>query len=219
MKLREFISYRKECPVCQNLLVTSFHSQKRQKNRYEDDRFLVIFPLNALKKGQINYKVGYSFGLDDNSFHVEFYNQDEVRFQNDSPTFLMARFKELDKNLQSYKIYKHCTNCNRYNYSTEDFNIDYKTCSIGEISIHTEHVVMAQPTEDGYKVYKMLNYYKTKETWLNYGKVSLKDIVPRHLETLRLSDMEVPNMLQTGIIPFTTHDETMQRVGKLIIFS
>lgn len=214
MKLREFFEYRKECPICQTLLVTSFHSQRKQKTRYEDGRYLALFDLNALKKGSPNYKVGYSFGLEDNSWYVEFYTKDELRFHNETQLHLMDKFKALDANLKNYKIYKHCTKCKRYNYSTEYFKLDYKNASIGDISVNTEFIVMLQPiADDTYKVYKMLNYYNTNKTWLNYGKYSTDNMV------IDDRTMELPNMIQTGMIPFTSHDETMQRVSKLITFS
>lgn len=210
MKLREFLNYRKECPVCQTSLITSFHSQKKQKSRYEDDRYLVLFDLNPLKSGSAKYKVGYSFGLDDNSLYVEFYTQQETRYQNETPFHLINKFKELDANLKTYKIYKHCTKCQRYSYSTDHFKLDYKACSIGEVSVNSEHIIMVQPINDGFKIYKLLNYYNSKETWLSYGK-SKTDY--------DLTTLDLPNVLQTSTIAFTSHDETMNRISKLIIFS
>lgn len=213
MNLQEFLNYKKECPICSSLLVTAFHSSKRQKHRYEDDRFLVLFDLNSIKKGQTTYKVGYSFGLKDNSFHIEFYTKDEIRFENETPLFLIDRFKLLDKNLtRSYKIYKHCGICNRYNYSSNEFVLNYKSCSTGDLSVHKEYAVMCRDTDNGCKVYKMLNYYSSNETWLNYGKSRSS------LDCDNVS-LDFPGMIKTGIIPFTTHDETIERLKLLITFS
>lgn len=217
MKLREFFAYRKDCPVCKSPLATSFHSQKKQKVRYEDDRYLVLFDLKPIKKQQLSYKVGYSLGLDDNSVYIDFYTKDEVRLDT-SPFHLMERFRELDFNLKDYKIYKHCTACRRYNYSTEYLKLNYKNCSMGDITVNSEYIIMVHPSGgDGYKVYKMLNYYNAKETWLNYGKVKTDDIIISPNPDAAM--MELPNMLRTCIIPFTSHDETMNRLGKLITFS
>jgi hypothetical protein len=213
MKLREFLDYKKECPICQNPLNIAFHSNRRQKIRFEDNRMLILFPLDGLTKKQKHYKVGYSFGFDDNSLRIEFFTHDEIRYEDVSPRFLMDRFKSLDENLAGYKIYKHCNSCERYNYATNPLNFDYKNCSIGELSVHTEQCWLIKPAMlGGYKVYSMVTYYKSKETFINYGKVkSLR-------ENKYITD-ELTNHLHTGLIPFTSHDETLKRLEKLILFS
>jgi len=225
MNLKEFLEYRKICPICSDVLVTSFHSQKKQIIRYEDDRFVVIFRLDALKKKQINYKVGYSFGFENNSWHVEFYSQDDKRFENDSPNFLRDRFKELDKNLGQYKFYRHCTGCCCYNYSSQDFYLDYDLGLIEELIVNVEYIGMLQPVESGFKVYKLLNDYGGGKSTIVFGR--------HHSELIARSDAGVVNkgpfittsygsnldMIQTPIIKFTSNEETMERINKLLIFS
>lgn len=223
MKLREFFAYKNECPMCSGTLVTSFHSKRKQKYKYEDNRFVVEFELKSLNRKQKDYKAGYSLGLDDNSFYAEFYNDKDIRFENETQQFLIDRFKELNKNLQTFRFYKSCPKCERYSYNSNEFLIDYKGCTIGELSLDVEASVMVQPTTSGYKIYKMVNYLRTKDTWLNYGKISLNEAIryssTKDLTLFKLSNIDLPNFIQTPIIPFTTHDETMNRISKLLIFS
>lgn len=223
MKLREFLHYRKSCPICDDPLTVTFHSERRQKIRYQDDRLLILFPLDKIKKHQQNYKVGYSLGLDDNSLGVEFYTMNEERYCNNSPLFLITRFKELDQNLQDYKIYKHCHSCNSYNYASDYMTLDYKKCSFGELTIHTEYVIVTKPANNGLKVFKLLNYYKSKETFLNYGIVPTKAhynlLSPKYIVGSGVKSLDLDNNIHTSLIPFTSPDEVANRLDKLILFS
>ena len=156
MNLREFLSFKQECPFCNKTLSFCFHSQKRQTIRYEENRLIVLFRLSGLKKHQIDYKVGYSFGLSDNSWRVEFYTQDEKRFENDSPQFLRDRFRELDRNLKNtYRFYKHCKTCGRYNYMSDVFSLDLRKPSIGNLSVGNEYYGLAQPVDDCFRIFKV----------------------------------------------------------------
>lgn len=226
MNLKEFFEYRQTCPICKDVLVTSFHSQKKQSIRYEDDRFVVLFRMDSLKKKGINYKVGYSFGLEDHSWYVEFYTQDDKRFENDSPNFLRERFKELDKNLGQYKFYRHCTGCCCYNYSSNDFYLDYDLGSINDLIVNVEYIGMLQPIETGFKVYKLLNDYGGSKSTIVFGK--------HPSENIARSDAGVVNkkphmsnyyssfnldMIQVPLIKFSSQEETMERIRKLLIFS
>jgi len=187
---------------------------------------VVLFRLDALGKHQIDYKVGYSFGLDDNSWQVEFYNQDNIRFEKDSPNFLMKRFKELDKNLGDYKFYKHCgkPGCCRYNYSSTIFRLDYKHGKLGSLSnspvmtVGMEYIGMSSPTEDGYKVYKLLNDYKSSRSTLIFGKHP-SELITRSDWGMHNPPIDTLGIIQTSLIKFSSKEETMERVSKLIVFS
>lgn len=226
MNLKQFFDYRKTCPICDDVLVTSFHSQKKQSIRYEDNRFIVIFRLDALKNKQINYKVGYSFGLEDNSWYVEFYFQDEKRFENDSPNFLRERFKELDKNLGQYKFYRHCTGCCCYNYSSNDFYLDYDLAVINDLTVNVEYIGMLQPVETGFKVYKLLNDYGGSKSTIVFGRHPSENIVRSDAGVINrqqygnyYSSAFNLDMIQVPLIKFSSKEETMERISKLLIFS
>lgn len=215
MNLQEFIAYREKCPICENKLITNLHSQKRQTIRFEDNRLLVVFRLDALKKHQIDYKVGYSFSLEDNSWYVEFFNQDDKRFETDSPLFLRDRFKELDKNLGGYKFYRHCTWCKRYNYSTNTFYLNYKTGMVDKMCMNMEYVGLSTPVDKGYKIYRLLNDYMSSKTTLMYGKQRNEESTKYDFSV----GVKFLDILETPVIKFTSAQETVDRLGKLIIFS
>jgi len=216
MNLQEFLDYRECCPICSNKLVTAFHSQKRQVIKFEDGRLVVVFRLDGLKKHQIDYKVGYSFCLTDNTWYAEFYNQDDKRFEVDSPGFLRERFKELDKNLGGYKFYRHCGWCRRYNYSTNTFNLNFKTGGIDKLCMCMEYIGMSAPIDKGFKIYRMLNDYMSNKTTLLFGKQSDEEaakydasVGPKFLDLLETN----------SIIKFSSPQETADRIDKLIVFS
>lgn len=221
MNLKEFITYRNNCPICNDKLSTFFHSEKQQSFKYEEDRMVVIFRMDGLKKHQINYKVGYSFGPEDNSWQVEFYNQDGIRFEKDSPYHLMDKFRELNKNLGLYKFYRVCTapKCHRYNYSTNQFSLKYKRHNIGDLSIKTEYIGMTMPTENGYKIFKLLNEYASpSRSTVVYGKHK-EESIARDDWGMHNPPLDNLDILQTHIIKFSSKEETMERINKLIIFS
>lgn len=216
MNLQEFIAYRECCPICDNKLITSFHSEKKQTIRFEDNRLLVVFWLNALKKHQINYKVGYSFSLTDNSWYAEFYNKDDKRFELDSPEFLRARFKELDKNLGGYKFYRHCTSCRRYNYSTNTFQLDFQSGIINKLCLNMEYIGLSTPSDDGYKVYRLLNDYMSSKSILMYGKHQTEE----HIQYNSHISSQPLRLLETNsVIKFSSPIETVDKLNKIILFS
>lgn len=176
---------------------------------------LVVFWLRALKKHQIDYKVGYSFGLTDNSWYVEFYNKDDVRFEIDSPKFLRDRFKELDSNLGAYKFYRHCGQCRRYNYSTNSFALNYEKGAINKLCMNMEYVGLSIPSDDGYKVYRLLNDYMSNRSTLMFGRSKSEDLIT-YSPIASTNNLEV---LQTSIIKFSSAAETVDRLGKIILFS
>jgi len=220
MNLKEFIDYRKNCPLCDTQLKLALHSKKQQSHRYEDNRLLFLFNLNALNKKQKHYKVGYSFGLEDGSYYIEFYTYKEKRFDGETPDFLRERFKELDKNLLAYRFLKYCSRCSCYNYSSNNFLL--KNTSIGSLNIEMEYVGMIQPVGNKYKIYKLLNNYTDGVSSLIYGR-HWSEAIARD-DSGGTAMIHSPagyklEMMQTSIIKFISKEETMRRLNKLIIFS
>lgn len=218
MNLRDFLDYRKDCLSCGLPLTTYLHSQRQQTIRFEDDRLLVMFYLSPLNKAQIDYKVGYSFGLDDNSWYVEFYTKDDKKFENDSPNFLISRFKELDKNLVSYEFGRSCSNCHSYFYRSNIFLLDKRDASIlcpeGTLEIQQEYIGIATPLNDGlFKILKVLNRYDKKSCLLGYGQTKHHYAACVHVAHEKLSSIEIP------IINIANKQEIAARLNKLLIFS
>jgi len=233
MNLKEFMDYRSNCPACNEPLITSFHShQKRQSFRYEDDRLVVIFPLNSIKKHHLDYDVGYSFSLTNNTWCAEFY-KNNVRFEKDTPEFLRARFKELDKNLGFHRFYKSCTdlNCRSYNYSSNDFVLNLKTGDIitrnNELIIASEYIGMVERVDmpgnadlKTYKVYKLLNDYALSRSKLLYGHYPMSEVsMPEWGMTAVRGPYSNLEYLDTALIKISNKEDLTERLNKLIIFS
>ena len=215
MNLKEFLDYRRVCPICNTGLSFYFHSNKQQKNRYEEDRMLILFDLNGLKKKHIDYKVGYSFGLNDSSFCIEFYTKDEKRFEGDSPLFLIDRFKELDKNLKGYRLHKKCSFCRCYWYFSDILNLSYKYARVNDIQVEKEYFGMTQTTPDNkIKVFRLLNHNHTQESFLScFYAQSDRDAMAEYSSPNDATHMALP------LIQFVSKEETMERIKKLLVFS
>ena len=219
MKLREFLSYRTHCLACGSGLNTSFHSQKKQKHSIVNDRWLVQIELNALSKGQKHYKVGYSIDHDTNDFCIEFFDQTGLQwFENESPMFLIDRFKGLDKNHGQYRIYKHCNICRKYNYTSNHFNLDYKKANLGELTVGSEYALLFKPIEDGYRGYKLYSYYDRDESKFEIFKISKE-----YWESTRRSDLDSKSeadLVKTKVIQFgNSPTEMMDKLNVLMTFS
>jgi hypothetical protein len=197
VNLREFIRHGEICPICSAKTSFSFHSKRRQSFRYEEDRLIVLFPLEAIKKGQSDYKVGYSFGLDDDSLRIEFYSKDEKRMDDRTPMFLIDRFRELNKNLGIYTWVKSCP-CERYGCTSQSFSLD-RVDSIPSIELSNEFWTFSY---NG-KFIDMVNLYATRQTAVvcrkNYDDIG--------------SSFNIP------LIPFISLEETSARLQNLIPFS
>jgi hypothetical protein len=232
MNLKEFLNYRKICPLCDSLLTTYLHSKKRQSIKYENNRVTVIFPLIPLKKNgkgtdyksNFLFKVGYSFGLEDNSFCVEFYDKNLFRYEKETPRFLIDRFKELNQNLKDLRFYRVCNGCQRYNYISFSFKIDLKNNTLKPWRLRSEYFGFIQnyggALDDKYRVYRMTNWYSLgsdteNESWINYW------ITKRPFDAQFDIPMPIPEVtfLHLPLIPFVSREETLNRIKKLILFS
>ena len=172
--VKDWFDYRRNCPLCENVLITYLHSDRRQSIRFEDNRLVVIFPLDAIKgkKNQALYKVGYSFSLTDNTFCIEFYDKNNFRIDNEIPNFLSNRFKGLNTNLGFLKFYKECGGCHRYFYSSNNFVLDLQLNCV-EISPLYEYFGFAEnyggARDDRYRIYRLVNWLQSKTSYLSYG--------------------------------------------------
>ena len=91
-----------------------------------------------LTKGETKYAITYSFGLDDNSFFIDFHNKNSYKSKDCVPLATIRRFRTLDTNLRRYVIIKLCQNCHKYYYVSETFRMDYKNCCISNLTINEE---------------------------------------------------------------------------------
>lgn len=213
MILREFINHRHECPLCDFPLTTTFHSKKWQNMKYIDDRMVVMFRMDGLKKKQKDYKVSYCFGLEDNSWYVDFYTKDEELIGLETQDHLRVRFKELNKNLKGYRFYKYCSRCGCYMYSSNFFELDFKKALISDLHIVDEHFGMAVEVENGFKIYKLINNPKKNQSIIMCSK-NASDVWAR--ADCNLSDQD---MVQVPLIKFSSREEVIDRLKKLLVFS
>jgi len=213
MKLREFLQIN-SCPFCNSTLKLYFHPRRWQSIRYEDNRLLLIFRMNGRSKKEQNYKVGYSFDLDDNSWYIDFFMMEDVRFNNTVPNYLRTRFRNLDANLPKYRFYKSCLKCSRYECATNFFTLNFKTCKV-DLHLAHEYFGLIQSLDKGlYRICKLSNNYTVNQSSITYYR-SETAVWARSDCGLRMNnDIQVP-----GIIKFSSNDETMNRINKLIVFS
>src|SRR5574339_34788 len=219
MKLREFLNYRNHCLSCGCALNTSFHSKKRQKHSSINDRLLIQIDLNGINKGQKHYKVGYSIDYDTNDFCIEFYDQSGLQwYENEAPLFLIDRYKALNKNHGQYRITKHCNICNKYNYASNYFSLDYKSCNLGDVSVDSEYAIFFKPIDDGYKAYRLSSWYDRDESWIEGFKVPLS-----YWKEFRYNDvdpMSPQHLVKTKLIKFgDSSTEMMDKLNMLLTFS
>jgi hypothetical protein len=211
MNLKEFINHRHICPFCDFPLNLSFHSKKWQNIKYEDDRLVIMFRMDGLKRNQKDFKVTYSFGLNDNSWFINFFSKEEKLIE-EAPNYLRERFREMNKNLSLYRFYKSCANCNKFNYSSNYFDLNFKTANLGKLEIVWEDFRFFKPNPNGgYKGYQLINKPNLNETVICYGACSTNDFPPNY--PMGFQDITIP------LIKFTSKDETLERIQKLIVFS
>lgn len=214
MKLYDLLHYRDMCPICKDApLATFFHSARRQQIKMEEDRLVVIFCLDSLKKKHIDYKVGYSFGLKDDSFRTEFYTKDDKRFENDTPRFLMDRFKTLNNNLKGYRFYRECVICRRYNYTSSRFDINLKGATVQNLYIKQESVSLDYEYKGDLKIFRLDNNLETQHSDLSCWNTT--NPLDRGLEN------SIPHeamFMHLPLIPFVSKEETTERLKNLLTF-
>lgn len=212
MNLREFLDYRPNCLCCGSKLNVSFHSSKKQSYRLENNRFVATFDLKGIKKGQKSYKFAYSIDLEDNSFFIEFYNNDGVHwFNNYVPTWLLDRYQKLDQNHGKYRFQKYCNICQKYNYTSNIFALNYKSLIIDDLKINVEVIGSYKKSNDSgsYNVYDVVNYYDINETWYSVHKCPEGGICQYKSE----------HVIKVSMIAISTIDNLTNRIDKLMVFS
>ena len=218
MNLREFIDQRPLCPICDTALVTQFISNRKQKTKLIDNRFVVIFVMKALSTNQPDYEVGYSFDMDTNHFMVEFYSEWDHR--DNVPMHMIDKFKDFHKNLGPCKFYRRCTFCNRYTKCSTPFSLDFRKQKMDTglwdtLGVAYESFGLSIPTENGFKIMHLSNFHMVEEesqlTWFRADSESQARL-----------DWSLPNNRsekRLPFIPFVSKEETTKRLNNLITFA
>lgn len=223
MNLSEFQKYRENCTSCGYPMVTRL-GLRQQSSRLEDGRLIILFTLDKLdrkcgrSREKEKYKVGYSFGLEDNSWHVEFYSKDGLKFVNEAPTFLMERFKELDKNLPDHTFFRICQNCHSHFYQSNTFVLDRHNarilCPEDSIVVKKEYLGIATPIEDQwFKILKIRNDYDGGTCHLSYGRTEHHYTAHARVEHSALHRVDLP------LLDLSNKQKVEERLHKLLVFS
>lgn len=221
MNLQEFIDHRTHCPICDTALITQFISPRKQKIKLENDRFVVQFVMKAMSTNQPDYEVGYSFNPRDNTFFIEFYS--EWDHKNHVPMHMLEKFREFHNNLTSEgscKFYRRCTFCNRYSKASTPFKPQFKTGTLDTgmfdgLQIAYESFGLTLPTEDGFKIMFLSNFYSPIEQselmWFRAEDESSARV--DYMIPAKHSKVIVP------LVPFVSKETTTKRVDTLLMFA
>lgn len=222
MNLRQFLDYRSTCPFCQGSLFTSFRPQsgRRQGQRYEEGRLVNIFDLDSANGNHV-CKVGYSFGLDDSSFQVQFYDGEELEKKSITLS-LLEKFVGLHANLKSFTFRKECRDkrCGRYYYGSQEFVLDLKGKELPQLTLHKERFGLIRQAQGCWRVMLLTNLHTQQQSIVRMlnreEKMEDTDSPAWALGNelpLREDDLLLP------IIAFTSIEEVTKRVSNLVIFS
>lgn len=226
MNLQEFIDYRKKCPVCQRDLIINLYSDKSKPIKKEGDRLIIRVELRPLKRSKSRkptaYLTSYSFGLNDNSFKVEFYDnayaKDPYQPRKNVPDFLRNKFIDFHNNLKKigFKFFVECsdTACQKYKRISENFIIDLKSSTYSSLEIKSEHTGLAHPLPEGYRIFLLHSYPSLNKSQLDFWK---DDIIPRG--SLWGGAGTNVTHLYLPLIPLVSAKETVERLNNLIIYT
>ena len=215
MNLQEFMGLRTHCPMCETALITKFISERKQKSRLQDNRYVAILVMRGMRSCEPDYEVGYSFGLNDNSLSIEFINEWDMK--NQATNYMMKIFKDFHKNVSKsgFRFIRTCGLCFKYEMSSELVELDLKKAEYSAIQVCDESFVFKTPTEDGFKYTLLDNYIgdvdPTSELcwWRSDMDYKIEYPIPKH------------SSVKSGLplIPFLSKEETGKRISNLITFA
>ena len=194
MNIKQFLEYKDNCPICSEQLKTAFFYRKKQLIKKEDNNLLVFFDLNSLKRLKGKFKVCFCINTNDNSFFVDFYDDNLNKIENGAPSFLIKRLKDMLNNMSENRIYKYCA-CDNYMYSSNHFKIDLNSNKINDLNVNFEsfHIIAN-------KEYFLCNKYDENKSYI-------------------YSDKSLKNVIKTSILKFSNKKDMADKLNKIIIFS
>lgn len=209
MNLREFLEYRKQCPLCDSKLDAVYLFNRTRFVSNIDGEVQVTIKLDPLSRMQKTYNVTYCLGLDSNLFKVEFSNKDSVRYQDKIDIFLHERLKDLNKNMKGYSFLQVCNDCRNYHYVSSKFNLESTMSTYPSIDIHYEQFTLIQSLSGSKaKIFRLTNYESQSELMIREEYHVFGETNTAKFETLMLP-----------LIPFVSKEQTLERLKNLLIFS
>ncbi len=214
MNLQDFIDLRSHCPMCGTALITRFISDRKQKNKMIEDRYVAVLVMRGMRSCEPDYEVGYSFGLKDNSLSIEFYNEWDM--SNSASSHMIKIFREFHKNMSNtkFRFIRTCGFCFKYEMDSKPVDLDLRTATYTSIERDDETFVWSTKTEEGYKFILLDNYSDPDPhseicSWRSEYDHKVEQPIPGRAAITR----DLPQ------ISFVSKEETGERLKKLLIFS
>jgi len=207
MNLREFLNYKTDCPLCGSPLQTKFSPSRRGAIRYEDDKLIIAMTMKGMRSCEPDYKIGYSFGMDDGSFGVEFYD-DGWRPLSSAPLWLIGQFRTFNRNIgPRIGFSRECINCRDYTLGT--IGLDLLQMAPIELNVIYEQYILDQPGDDIIKHFELTNWCPDRV--FSHSQLRCWTSATTYEKAIYHQDLPY--------IPFVSKEETAKRLATLAIFS
>lgn len=214
MNLQEFINLRSHCPMCDTPLITRFISDRKQKSKIIENRYVAILVMRGMRSCEPDYEVGYSFGMEDDSLSIEFYNEWDMSAS--ASNYMIKIFKDFHKNMAGTRFcfLRTCGTCYKYDMMSTEIKMDLKKATFSSMEVYSESFIFSTQVEDGFKFIKLDNCTDPKPSSELYWWRSEFDY---------RADWRVPKgcskILDLPLIPFFSKEETSRRLNNLITFA
>lgn len=169
--------------------------------------------MRGMRSCEPDYEVGYSFGMQDNSLSVEFYNEWDM--SNHVSNYMVKIFRDFHKNISStrFRFLRTCGFCFKYELRSQPISIDLKAASYSSIDLATESFVFSTPIDNGFKFIRLDNHmeWNTSDMWWWRDEHDYKLDWP--LKSTCSHRINLP------FLPFSSKEETGKRLNNLITFA
>jgi hypothetical protein len=199
--------------MCSTALITRFISDRKQKNRIVEDRYVAILAMRGMKVNDPDYEVGYSFGLNDNSLSIDFYNEWDMSAS--VSTHMIKIFKEFHQNISKseFRFLRTCGFCFKYEMLSRPITMDLKESTYSSIEKQTESFVFVLPTIEDKRFIRLDNHLHWNKSDLWWWRSDMDYRMSWPLKT------DCSHRIDLPFIPFISKEETGERLNKLILFS
>jgi hypothetical protein len=203
MNIKDFIKNKNNCYFCNSELDLIFFSKKKQIFNLSEDKLIVLMDLSL--KHKYTYNVSFTFNTNDNSFIVDFYDKNFSKMSKKVPITLMQGLQRYFSYLNSLQIYRSCNICKNYDYVSNDFKLDFKNKTIGDLNIKSESFHYHKKIENKLKIYSLFNDHAKKESTIRVYWDNQK----------YYNDLEI----KTNLIHLNNNVNLKEKIEKIILFS
>lgn len=217
MNLQDFIDLRSHCPMCGTALITKFISDRKQKSRLENDRYVAIMVMRGMRSCEPDYEAGYSFGMKDNSLSIEFYNEWDM--SNHVSTYMIKIFRDFHKNMAASRLRfsRKCGFCFKYELRSQLVNIDLKKANYSSINLSSESFVFTIPAGEDKKFIRLDNHIEWNKSDMFWWRSDKDCKLDYRLDWSPQNNCS--HRFSLPLIPFISKEETGKRLSNLITFS